>query len=64
MAALAGSGVAVMNPVANSAAAANPIRTFMLESSMWDAKACSPGPLQAKEQWATGTISSYTTALR
>jgi hypothetical protein len=38
MTALAGFGVAVTKPVASSAAAANPIESFMSKSSMRDSK--------------------------
>jgi hypothetical protein len=45
MMALAGLGVAVTNPVASSAAAANPIGSFMLESSMRDPEDMQPQPV-------------------
>ena len=63
MTALAGSGVAVTNPVASRAAAANPIGSFILESSMRGVPArCKLSRLQAKAQRATKMIYSYITA--
>jgi len=48
MTALAGFGVAVTKPVASSAAKANPIGSFMLESSMWGIAKCKLGALSGK----------------
>jgi hypothetical protein len=59
MMALAGLGVAVTNPVASSAAAANPIGSFMLESSMRDSEDMQPRPVASNG--AKGhMIDSYT----
>jgi len=63
MTALAGSGVAVTNPVANSAAAANPIGSFMVESSIWDSSNMRARPAAGKGAKGHRTIHSYTTAL-
>ena len=63
MTALAGSGVAVTNPVANSAAAANPIGSFMVKSSIWDSSNMRARPAAGKGAKGHRTIHSYTTAL-
>jgi hypothetical protein len=63
MTALAGSGVAVTNPVANSAAAANPIGSFMVKSSIWDSSNMQARPVAGKGAKGHRTIHSYTTAL-
>src|SRR6266404_6797114 len=63
MTALAGSGVAVTNPVASSAAAANPIRRFMVESSLWDSKKMQARPFAGKGAKGHQDIYSYTTAV-
>ena len=63
MTALAGSGVAVTNPVANSAAAANPIGSFMVKSSIWDSSNMQARRAAGKGAKGHRTIHSYTTAL-
>jgi hypothetical protein len=59
MTALAGLGVAVTNPVASNAAAAIPIGSFILTSSMQGIAKCKLGALLAKEQRANNLISWY-----